>query len=52
MDSMHIAAAEKVMVEYFVTCDDDLIRIARRHSKQIKIKVITLYETIDIIYYA
>ncbi len=52
MDSLHIAAAEKARIDYFVTCDDGLIRIARRHSGQIKIKVITLYETIEIIYYA
>ena len=52
MDSLHLAAAEKATVDYFVTCDDKLLKIARRLPKQVKINVITLHEMIELFYYA
>ena len=30
MDAMHIACAEKAKVDFFVTCDDDLIKKLER----------------------
>lgn len=52
MDSLHLAAAEKATVDYFVTCDDNLIKNARRQPNKVKINVITLHEMIELFYYA
>jgi predicted nucleic acid-binding protein len=36
-DALHIAAAESAGVDYFVTCDDKLIRRARRLGSRIEV---------------
>ena len=52
MDALHIAAAESVSVDYFVTCDDKLLKNARRNKNKINIKVVSLFEMIGEIYNA
>ena len=38
-DALHLACAEKGAVDVFLTTDDDLVRLARRHSRVLRIRV-------------
>lgn len=44
MDALHIACAEKANVDFFVTCDDSLIRKAKSASDLLRVKIISLME--------
>ncbi len=39
MDAVHIAVSEFAKVDYFVTCDDDIIKLSETFKKNIKIKI-------------
>lgn len=53
MDSVHIAVAEFAEVDYFVTCDDDIIKLSEKLKKRIKIKVTSVSKLVtEIINYA
>ena len=39
MDALHIASAEAAEVDVFLTCDDRLLRRAKRYSRQLNIRV-------------
>ena len=36
-DALHLAAAERARVDYFVTCDDKLLRRARRIESSVRV---------------
>ena len=36
-DALHLAAAENARVNYFVTCDDKLLRRARRIGSTVRV---------------
>lgn len=36
-DALHLAAAEQAQVDYFVTCDDKLLRRARRIGSSVRV---------------
>jgi predicted nucleic acid-binding protein len=53
MDSVHIAVAEFAKVDYFVTCDDAILKLSEKHSKRIKVKVTSVSKLVtEIINYA
>jgi predicted nucleic acid-binding protein len=39
LDALHLASAEAARVDYFLTTDDYLLRRARRHVDELKVKV-------------
>lgn len=52
MDALHIAMAEGGKANYFVTCDDDIINVAKKIQEKLKIKVCSLLEFLEeVIYY-
>lgn len=53
MDAVHIAVAEFAKVDYFVTCDDDIIKLSEKFRKNIKIKITSVSKLVtEIINYA
>ena len=53
MDAMHIAVAEYAKVDYFVTCDDDILKTAKKYSEMINVKVISIANLVsEVINYA
>ncbi len=47
MDALHIAMAEHGNAEYFVTCDDDIIRKAKKSSRKFKVKICGILEFLE-----
>lgn len=39
IDALHVACAEAGGADYFMTCDDDLVRIAKKNQDQLKVVV-------------
>ena len=48
IDALHVALAEKARADYFVTCDDDLIKLYKRHEGLVKVKIVTLIELVSL----
>jgi predicted nucleic acid-binding protein len=48
IDALHIASAEKSRADYFVTCDDDIIKLYNRHKDLIKVNIISLIEVVGL----
>jgi len=48
LDALHIALAQKAKAEYFITCDDKLLRTCKKISEMVKVKVLSLTEFIGI----
>jgi len=46
VDALHLALAEKYNVDYFITCDNAIIKLYRKHQDVIKIKLVGLLEFI------
>ena len=46
IDSLHIALAEKARADYFITCDDGIIKLYKKYKKLINIEVLSLVEFI------
>ena len=44
MDSLHIAIAERAKVDYFITCDDEVLSKSKKHHDMIKVKMVSLME--------
>lgn len=44
IDSMHIALAEKAGADYFITCDDGIIKLYKKYKKLINIEIVSLIE--------
>ena len=42
LDALHLAVAEKARADYFLTCDDRIVKKAERHKKKLKVKVMSL----------
>jgi predicted nucleic acid-binding protein len=47
MDALHIACAETVKSDFFVTCDDLLLRKGKANKDKLKIRIIGLMEFIS-----
>ncbi len=39
LDALHLASAEAAHADYFLTTDDYLLRRARRHAEELKVKI-------------
>jgi len=48
IDALHIILAEKSQTDYFVTCDDAIIKLYERHKDFIKVKIVSLIELISL----
>jgi len=46
IDALHIGLAEKSRVDYFITCDDEIVKLYKKWRNSIKVKVISLIEFI------
>ncbi|GBD39727.1 hypothetical protein HRbin37_02013 [bacterium HR37] len=44
IDALHIAISERVKVDCFVTCDDEIVKIYKKHHKKINVKILSLME--------
>jgi len=51
MDAVHLALAENAGVDYFITCDDKMLKIGKRNKKRLKLKLVSLFEFIEVIHY-
>lgn len=47
MDAVHIAMAEHENAEYFVTCDDGIIKRAKEFSERLRVKVCSILEFLE-----
>jgi hypothetical protein len=41
LDALHLAFAEASAARWFVTTDDRLLKVARRHREQLRVAVVT-----------
>jgi predicted nucleic acid-binding protein len=48
IDALHIALAEKSQADYFVTCDDDIINLYKRHRDLVKVNIVSLIELVSL----
>jgi len=48
IDALHIALAEKANVHYFVTCDDDIVKLYKKNENAIRVKIASLIELIGL----
>lgn len=46
VDALHIALSEKSNVDYFITCDDDIVSLCKKHQDIIRVGVVGLFEFI------
>lgn len=46
IDALHIALAEKAKVDYFVTCDDEIVKFYKKHRDYIRVGIVSLIEFI------
>jgi len=44
IDALHITLAEKSNADFFITCDDNIINLSKKHRKLIKINILNLIE--------
>ena len=47
IDATHIAGAEYAEVDYFVTCDDDILKSATIYSEEIKVNIVSIYKLVS-----
>lgn len=47
IDALHIAMAEVANADYFVTCDDDIIKRVRELSERFKVKICGVLEFLE-----
>lgn len=52
MDAVHLASAETGNVDYFISCDDRLLKTADKNKDRLLVKVLSLFEFMEIIYHA
>lgn len=48
IDALHIALAEKSKADYFITCDDDIIKSYNKNREAINVHIISLTEFIGL----
>ena len=46
MDALHLKLAEKSKADYFITCDDKIVKLYRKHIDSIKIRTLNILEFI------
>ena len=46
MDALHIACADMAKADFFVTCDDVLVRKGKTNKKNINVRIMNLMEFI------
>lgn len=46
MDALHIATAEKSKADYFITCDDKIIKLSKKNIDLIRVKILSILEFI------
>jgi predicted nucleic acid-binding protein len=51
IDSIHIACAESGAVDFFVTCDDGLLKLGKRNSDRMTVRVIGLLDVLGEVFY-
>lgn len=44
MDALHIACAEIAKADFFVTCDDTLVRKGKDNKEKLKVNIISLVD--------
>ncbi len=47
IDALHIALAEKGNINYFVTCDDGILRLYTKNKNTIKVDIISVIELVN-----
>jgi len=47
IDAIHIAVAEYAKVDYFITCDDDILKLAGKHKETIKVSVVSITKLVS-----
>ncbi|MHB1679560.1 MAG: PIN domain-containing protein [bacterium] len=47
IDALHIALAEKGNINYFVTCDDGILRLYNKNKNRIKVNIISVIELVN-----
>lgn len=47
LDALHIAVSEKAKVDYFITCDDKLVKSYRVNQNEIKVKIINVLKFLE-----
>ncbi|MHB8327858.1 MAG: PIN domain-containing protein [bacterium] len=47
IDALHIALAEKGNINYFVTCDDGILKLYNKNKNMIKINIISVIELVN-----
>ena len=45
-DALHIALAEKSVADYFITCDDEIVKLYKKNKDYININVVNIIEFI------
>ena len=48
IDALHVASAEKARADYFVTCDDDIIKLYKRYKDLVKVNIVSLIELVNL----
>ena len=48
IDALHISLAERSEVDYFITCDDEITKLYKKHENFIKVYVVSLIEFIGL----
>ncbi|MDP3112384.1 MAG: PIN domain-containing protein [Thermodesulfovibrionales bacterium] len=46
VDALHIALAEKSNADYFITCDDEIVKLYKNHKNYINVNIVSLIEFI------
>lgn len=44
MDAIHISSAERLGIDFFITCDDSIVNLYRKNAEVIKVVVMNLLE--------
>jgi len=51
IDSIHVACAESGSVDFFVTCDDNLLKLGKRNADRMAVRVIGLLDVLREVFY-
>ncbi|MFN3533554.1 MAG: PIN domain-containing protein [Candidatus Brocadia sp.] len=44
IDALHIVLAERSNVDFFITCDDDIIKLYKKYNDSIRVKILSILE--------
>ncbi|RZD18334.1 MAG: PIN domain-containing protein [Candidatus Acididesulfobacter diazotrophicus] len=47
IDALHIALAEKGNINYFVTCDDGILKLYNKNKNAIKVNIVSVIELVN-----